>query len=48
MNTIFESDIIKVSETGQDYDFIATVYNKTNNGVFFSNFEYETKIKLTF
>lgn len=28
--TIFENDFIKVSTTGNDYDFIAVVENKTN------------------
>lgn len=28
--TIFESDEIKVSTTGHDYDFVATVENKTD------------------
>lgn len=28
--TIFENDEIKVSSTGRDYDFVATVENKTD------------------
>lgn len=31
--TIFENDFIKVSTTGNDYDFIAVVENKTNEQV---------------
>lgn len=31
--TIFENDFIKVSTTGQDYDFIAVVENKTNEQI---------------
>ena len=30
---IFENDLIKVTATEQDYDFIATVENKTNNKI---------------
>lgn len=30
MKTIFENDEIKVSSTGRDYDFVATVENKTD------------------
>jgi hypothetical protein len=29
MTTVFENDVIRVAETGRDYDFIATVENKT-------------------
>lgn len=31
--TIFENDFIKVSTTGNDYDFIAVVKNKTNEQI---------------
>ena len=31
--TIFENDIIKVDMTGKDYDFIATIENKTNGQI---------------
>ena len=31
--TIFENDSIKVSTTGNDYDFIAVVENKTNEQI---------------
>lgn len=31
--TIFENDFIKVSTTGNDYDFIAVVENKTNQKI---------------
>ena len=33
MTTIFENDLIKVSTTGHDYDFIAVVENKTNGQI---------------
>ena len=33
MTTIFENDLIKVSMTGHDYDFIAVVENKTNEQI---------------
>ena len=33
MTTIFENDLIKVSATGHDYDFIAVVENKTNQKI---------------
>jgi hypothetical protein len=33
MKTIIENKKIKVSETGRDYDFIATVENKTNRHI---------------
>ena len=33
MTTIFENDLIKVSATGHDYDFIAVVENKTNEQI---------------
>ena len=33
MTTIFENDLIKVSTTGHDYDFIAVVENKTNEQI---------------
>ena len=33
MTTIFENDLIKVSATGHDYDFIAVVENKTNKQI---------------
>lgn len=33
MTTIFENDLIKVSATGRDYDFIAVVENKTNEQI---------------
>lgn len=31
--TIFENDLIKVSTTDRDYDFIAVIENKTNNQI---------------
>lgn len=31
--TIYENDKIKVTTTGQDYDFIATIENKTNDKI---------------
>lgn len=31
--TIFENEFIKVSTTGRDYDFIATIENKTNGQI---------------
>lgn len=33
MTTIFENDFIKVSTTGQDYDFIAVIKNKTDKQI---------------
>lgn len=33
MTTIFENDLIKVSATGHDYDFIAVIENKTNEQI---------------
>lgn len=30
---IFENDLIKVTATGHDYDFIAVIENKTNNKI---------------
>ena len=43
MTTVFDSDVIKVSRTGRDYDFIAVVENKTGKEVqiiFDDEFEY--------
>ena len=33
MTTIFENDLIKVSTTGHDYDFIAIIDNKTDGQI---------------
>lgn len=33
MTTIFENDLIKVSTTGKDSDFIAVIENRTNNKI---------------
>lgn len=33
MTKIFENDLIKVSTTGHDYDFIAAIENKTNEQI---------------
>lgn len=33
MKIVFENDVIKVSRTGRDYDFIAVVENKTDKKV---------------
>lgn len=33
MKTIFENEFIRVKSTGQDYDFIATVENKTDKNI---------------
>mgnify|MGYP003458705879 CR=1 FL=1 len=33
MTTIFENDLIKVSATGRDYDFIAIIDNKTDGQI---------------
>lgn len=33
MTKIFENDLIKVSTTGHDYDFIAVIENKTNEQI---------------
>ena len=33
MKVIFENDIVKVSETGRDYDFIAVVENKLDEEI---------------
>jgi len=35
MKTIFENDLIKVSETGKVSDFIATIENKTDQEIQF-------------
>ena len=46
MKVVFENDIIKVSETGRNYDFIAVLENKLDEKiqVIFDDedFEYET------
>ena len=34
MTTIFENDLIKVSVTGRDYDFIAIIDNKTDGQIY--------------
>lgn len=43
MKTVFENEIIKVSQTESDYDFIAVVENKTDKEVkiMFNNDELE-------
>lgn len=33
MKIVFENEVIKVSRTGRDYDFIAVVENKTDKKV---------------
>ena len=33
MKTIFENELIRVESTGRDYDFIATVENKTDKNI---------------
>lgn len=33
MKTIFENEFIRVESTGKDYDFIATVENKTDKNI---------------
>ena len=33
-NIVYEDDKIKVTETGKDYDFIATIENKTSQTVY--------------
>lgn len=33
MKTIFENELIRVESTGRDYDFIATVKNKTDKKI---------------
>lgn len=33
MKTVFENDVIKVSRTERDYDFIAVVENKTDKEI---------------
>ena len=33
MKAIFENDIVKVSETGRDYDFVAVVENKIDRKI---------------
>ena len=33
MKTIFENELIRVESTGRDYDFIATVENKTDKKI---------------
>lgn len=33
MKTIFENELIRVESTGRDYDFIATIENKTDKNI---------------
>lgn len=33
MRTVFENDLIKISRTDKDYDFIAVVENKTDKNI---------------
>lgn len=33
MKTIFENELIRVELTGRDYDFIATIENKTDKNI---------------
>ena len=33
MKTIFENELIRVESTGKDYDFIATIENKTDKKI---------------
>ena len=33
MKTIFENEFIRVESTGKDYDFIATIENKTDKNI---------------
>ena len=33
MKTIFENEFIRVKSTGRDYDFVATVENKTDKNI---------------
>ena len=33
MKTVFENEIIKVSKTGRDYDFIAVIENKRDKEI---------------
>lgn len=33
MKTIFENELIRVESTGKDYDFIATIENKTDKNI---------------
>lgn len=33
MKTIFENEFIRVESTGQNYDFIATIENKTDKNI---------------
>lgn len=46
MKTIFENDIVKISETGRNYDFIAVVENKLDEEIqvifYDEDFEYKT------
>lgn len=45
MKTVFENDVVKVSRTGRDYDFIAVIENKTGKEVqiIFDNDEMESQ-----
>lgn len=36
MKVVFENESIKVSETGHDYDFVATIENKTDKTIIMS------------
>lgn len=33
MKTIFENDLLKISRTGRDYDFVGKIENKTNRTI---------------
>lgn len=44
MKTIFENDVIKISRTGRNYDFIGTIDNKSDREIriVFENEEIES------
>lgn len=33
MKTVFESDLVKISRTGRDYDFVGKIENKTDRTI---------------
>ena len=33
MRTVFENDLVKISRTGRDYDFVGTIENKTDKEI---------------
>ena len=44
MKTVFENDLIKISRTGKEYDFVGTIENKSDREIrlIFENEEIES------